>query len=720
MEKPLKIILSIVAGIVLLLVLIAGAAFLLIQPNNFKPEIIAAVKQKTGRDLVIDGDLKLAIFPALGLSTGKMTLSNATGFEQSSFASLEQSHIDVELLPLLSKKIEITGVTLSGLILNLVQNQQGIGNWEDLTARKTSPSVSTGRQSQQQIAAAATVGTAAVLSSFSVGAITIENAQVNWQDLQTGKNLQIKELQMNTGKANFNQPFGVDWSFVMVDPASDITQTVKLNTTLTVNEKFDTIGFTHSNLQTVTTGKDIPNKSITTVLTIAEGNFSRPQQNFKLTGLEFKSADLTLNASLSGEHIEDNPAFQGTIKLAPFSPNKVIKDFAIPAPVPNDANNFNKLAISFDFSTTSDVLDLKNLLLNLDDSTIKGTTSIKNFAAPAVNFDLAVDTLDIDRYAPPVNKNQKSNMNRFIALTAGMALLPVETLRNLNVNGNLAIANLKVNNLKLQDVQLGLAAKDGLINSTQTVKQLYQGEYTGNLIVDARKAQTSLAVDEKISHIQVEPFLQDLNGKAVMRGTVDAAAQLLAKGNTPAELQSSLAGTVSFANKDGAIIGFSLQKIIDKGKSLIKGTDLTVDSANNEETPFQELSGTASIQNGVLSNRDLVARTKKVRITGNGTANLNTEQLDYKLMVNWLNPAQEIPPIGINVAGTFTNPSYKLDVSALLTDNAKTKVENLINKAQTEENKAKIEHALDKLKPEEKEKLQKLAPKVGKLFKKLF
>jgi AsmA protein len=113
----------------------------------------------------------------------------------------------------------------------------------------------------------------------------------------------------------------------------------------------------------------------------------------------------------------------------------------------------------------------------------------------------------------------------------------------------------------------------------------------------------------------------------------------------------------------------------------------------------------------------LLATTKKVRVTGNGTANVNTEQLDYKLTVNWLN-ALETPPLVINVGGTFSKPSYKLDISAILED--KAKVENLINKVNTQENKEKIEHAIDKLKPEEKEKLQKLAPKVGKLFKKLF
>lgn len=713
MGKPLKIILSIVAGVVLLTMLAIAAAFLFIQPNNFKPEIIAAVKEKTGRNLVIEGDLKLAVFPTLGLNTGKITLSNLAGFPQTYFASLDESHINVELLPLLSKKIEIRGVELKGLILNLIKNQQGVSNWDDLAAKQTPPPASTGTSSQQQMTSAATVGAAAVFSSFSVGAISIENAQVNWQDLQAGKNLLIKDLKMSTDKAVFNQPFDVAWNFVMVDAQADITQTVKLNTTLTVNEKFDTIALAKCNLQTVTTGANIPNKSMSSSLTIAEGLFSKPQQNFKLTGVELKSADVALTANVSGEHLEEHPAFQGSINLAPLNPGKVIKDFALPAP--DELNKLNKLAIGFDFAATFEKVDLKNMVLTIDDTIIKGTASLDNFAY-AVNFDLAVDTLDIDRYAPPA-KNDKSATESVLALMAGVALLPTETLRKLDMDGNVTLENLKVSHLKLQDTSLHIAAKNGLVNSTQTVKQFYKGSYSGSIAVDARHAQTSLTVDEKMSHIQIEPLLQDLKGKAVMRGTVDASAQLQAKGNTPAQLQSSLMGNFSFNNKDGAIVGFSLQKLIDKGKSLIKGGDLSVDNAKNDETPFAELSGTADLHNNIITNRDLLANTKKVRVTGSGTANVNTEQLDYKLTVNWLN-ALETPPLVINVGGTFSKPSYKLDITAILED--KAKVENLINKVNTEENKEKIEHAIDKLKPEEKEKLQKLAPKVGKLFKKLF
>ena len=107
MGKPLKFMLSSIA--VLFLLLIAAVCILpfVIDPNDFKPEIAAAVKGKTGRDLVLDGELKLSLFPWIGVSTGQLALSNASGFQNPQFASVEASEIKVLLLPLLEKKLEI-------------------------------------------------------------------------------------------------------------------------------------------------------------------------------------------------------------------------------------------------------------------------------------------------------------------------------------------------------------------------------------------------------------------------------------------------------------------------------------------------------------------------------------------------------------------------------------------------------------------------------------
>lgn len=717
-RNPLKIILSIIVGLILLLVLVVSAAIFFINPNNFKPEITAAVKNNIGRDLVIDGDIKLAFFPSLGLTTGKMTLSNAAGFDKQPFASLEESHINVELLPLLSKKIEVSGIVLTKLTLNLTKTPQGVGNWQDLMSRKTTSVTPS---------SAPLPATTAVLSTFAVGAVVLDHAQINWQNQKTGKHFVIKDVNLTAAKVIFNQPVAVNLAFVMDNAESKTIQTIKLSTLLTVNEQLDNFALSHSNLQAITTGDSIPNKSLTSSLTITDSTVSLSQQNAKVTGLQFKSGDLTLDADLSGDHLKDNAVFQGKINVAEFNPTKVMKEFAIPVSAMRDANVFNKLAMNFNVTATKNSVDLQNVNLKLDESMIIGSINIKNFAMPAIAFNLAIDNLNLDRYLPPVEKNKKPITSPTIALTAGAASLPVTLLRKLNINGDLSLATFKVNDLNLQDVHFHISAKDGVVNSTQTIKQFYQGEYAGNLIMDVRNAQTVLAIDEKLSHVQIEPLLNDFKGKAVLRGTLNASAQIHGRGNTAVELKSSLNGLLKFSGKDGAIIGFSLQKMLDKGKALLKGTDLAVDSGN-EQTPFSEISGTAIVNEGLISNQDLLVRTAKVRVTGNGTANLVTEQLDYKLTANLLKEkaiataAEQFyeTPMIIAVGGTFSKPTYTLDVAALMTEKTKAKVEKVLDNLQTEENKAKIQQALDKLNPEQQEKVKKLTPKLGKLFKKLF
>ena len=62
-----------------------------------------------------------------------MALGNAAGFQDQPFATLEESDINVKLLPLLTKKIEVSRIVLKGLTLNLAKNPQGVSNWNDLT-----------------------------------------------------------------------------------------------------------------------------------------------------------------------------------------------------------------------------------------------------------------------------------------------------------------------------------------------------------------------------------------------------------------------------------------------------------------------------------------------------------------------------------------------------------------------------------------------------------
>ncbi len=134
LRKALKI-LVIALGVAIVALAITVA--LLIDPNDYKDEIIAAVKENTGRELRIEGDLKLSLFPWLGLETGGIELANAPGFGEQPFARVAAAGVRVKVLPLLQRELVVDSVTLDGLVLNLMRNRAGTTNWQDL--RTTAP-----------------------------------------------------------------------------------------------------------------------------------------------------------------------------------------------------------------------------------------------------------------------------------------------------------------------------------------------------------------------------------------------------------------------------------------------------------------------------------------------------------------------------------------------------------------------------------------------------
>src|SRR5258708_15185980 len=110
--KVLKYVLLAVGGVVALVLLALAVVVAIFDPNKYKPEIAAAVKDKTGRTLAIEGNLALTFFPSIGIAVGKTSLSEPNG--RGIFARFADARISLALLPLFSRQVVIDRVTLSG------------------------------------------------------------------------------------------------------------------------------------------------------------------------------------------------------------------------------------------------------------------------------------------------------------------------------------------------------------------------------------------------------------------------------------------------------------------------------------------------------------------------------------------------------------------------------------------------------------------------------
>ena len=121
MGRLVKILLWSVGGFATLFVLATVALYLFFDPNDFRDDISKSVKSQTGRDLTIEGDISLEIFPWLAVEVGKSSLGNAPGFGDEPMASFESASFSVRLLPaILRQEVVVGSASIESLRLNLI------------------------------------------------------------------------------------------------------------------------------------------------------------------------------------------------------------------------------------------------------------------------------------------------------------------------------------------------------------------------------------------------------------------------------------------------------------------------------------------------------------------------------------------------------------------------------------------------------------------------
>ncbi len=109
-------------------VLAAGIGIAWLDPNDYKPEIIAAVRNATGRTLTLNGPVRLgrSLWPTIEVSD--VTLANLPGGSRPDIARAERIEAQLSLPALLWRRIEVVKLTLTGPNI-LFEEVGGAPNW---------------------------------------------------------------------------------------------------------------------------------------------------------------------------------------------------------------------------------------------------------------------------------------------------------------------------------------------------------------------------------------------------------------------------------------------------------------------------------------------------------------------------------------------------------------------------------------------------------------
>ena len=692
MGKLLKVILWLVVSLVALVAIAVVVLPMVVDPNDYKAEIATAVEEQTGRTLTIEGDIELSVFPWLGLDIGPTQFSNATGFDEPAMARMEAVQVRVKLLPLLKKQLEVDKIHLSGLQLYLAKDKNGQTNWADLTG-------TTEAKDKDKAATAATPeGEGGGLERLTIGGIEITKASIHWDDQSTDSRYVVNDLSLTTGAIEPGEAFELDLQLQLVSTQPAIDTGLSLGGELLIAADFSAITVTAAKLQVDAQGDSLPAGQVNATLA-TDISLGLEAQTLLLPNIELETLGLHITGSVSGTDISsDEPRFNGTLAIAEFDPRKVLQALGEEALVTADDNVPGKADVHLAWDASLQHFAATGLTAHLDETTLNGDLKVESFDAPAITFTLALDQIDLDRYLPPVSSSNgdgaagaenKQAKAPGAKAAASSEELPLESLRQLDLNGAVTIGQLKAFNLRSRDVEIQIKADDGVLKISPLKAQLYDGAAAVDLRLDVRKDTPRISVKESLTRVQAGPLLKDLTGDDPILGTATVKADLKGVGNNVDEILKTLKGTAEFSFKEGAINGVNIAAVIREAQAALKGQPAPKQEQPNR-TDFALLSGSATVKNGLVKNDDLVMKSPLLRISGAGEVSLPKETIDYTLTTKFVGSLEgqggkdrdrlKGVSIPVHVAGTFSQPTYTPDLAVVVTEAAKAEVDKRVKK----------------------------------------
>ena len=684
--KTLKWALLGVGGLALLAIVAAVVVVATFDPNDYKPRIVDLVKRQTGRTLTIDGKIGLTLFPRIGASVGAATLSEPN--RATIFARVESAHVAVALLPLLSRRVMVDRVTLTGLAADLVRHKDGGTNVDDLTGAR-SPGGGGGAGGGK---------TPGPPFAVEVNGFELKNAALGWRDERDGTSIRLSGVSVETGRLAHRAPGKLSFS-ARVESAQpkaalqvgveagyllDIEKPGATLSAIDVKVSGDAAGLTGLDARLRAEAVEVdPGTSRVTVIrgsvTVRsrdgldataslprlalspDGVASDPMTgDFALvtparrvsakarlaaftgtpTQLRLARADLDLDVTQGDLAVRGTLGAAVALDLAAERADlaRIAGDLAVTVKgAPDRSRAIVSGAARADWRAESASGDL---VVKLDDSQIEAKVGIAHWSRPAISFDVTADRLNLDRYLPavaapaparravPAGQPPAADGKPPAAGTRDDARIDFLALVDLTATGTARIGALQARNVKAERVALTVKAAGGALDVEPISASLYQGTLSAGLSVRPRERR--VAYRQKLTGVSLGPLLRDAGDADLLEGRGDFSADVSTVGDTVRALTRGLAGTASVAVKDGAIKGVDLVGIVRSAQSLL-GARQTLEqlAQGGAKTDFSDLTASFAIKNGVAHNEDLQVKSPLVRVTGRGDVDLAEGTANY-------------------------------------------------------------------------------------------
>lgn len=641
-------------GLLLIVVGLGFALTHLFDPNDYKDEIRQLAHDKANLELTLNGDIGWSLFPWLGLELTDATLASADTPDKP-FADLRQLGLSVRVLPLLRKEMQMSDIRVDGLNLTLQRDEKGRGNWEGVgkpaQASSEAPTAATEPAPAQEPAEESSASTGQPLK-LDIDSLTLSNSRIDYHDASNGRQFTAEGIELSTGAIREGANISVKLTAFFGTNQPVLRAKTELQTQLRFDRALKRYQLEDLKLAGEASGEPFKGKTLT-FSTQGQLLLDQAAQVAEWNSLKFSANQLRAIGELKVRDLDKTAQVQGGLSIAQFDLREFLTGLGVELPATADANTLKQFELSTRLAGTPSSITLSDLSLKLDDSSFTGSLAVNDFAKQALRVQLKGDTLNLDRYLPPKNKDAsagaaRKNEVKDAVSAAGSggstplpnaptqqawsneSILPLEPLRKLDIEAGLTLGQLTLSKLPIESAVLKATAKGGVLNLQELRGDLYGGKFDVKAQLDARSDIPQLTAQKRINHVPVEKLIESQGEKAPVKGQLDLTADIRTQGNSQKAWIDALNGTARFNLGNGVLVDANLEQQLCQGIATLNRKTLSGEP-RSKDTPFQELDGSLTFRNGVASNPDLKVRIPGLSVNGNGDVDLRVLGLDYRI-----------------------------------------------------------------------------------------
>ncbi|MDF1655083.1 MAG: AsmA family protein [Coxiellaceae bacterium] len=676
MKSLAKVIGYIVLILIAILIIAAILLKTMVNPNDYRDKITQLVKQKTGRTLLIQGEIKLQYFPWLGVDVKQVTLQNPAGFSPNPFMKVGDAAIKMKLFPLFWGNVEIKNIALNDATINLITQANGTTNWGSKptnASNTTKSSKPAANNNNQQVPSKKSK------AEISIANIEIDNANVHVINRQTGQRFDLTYFNLDSSDFNLNgDSFFIKTKFSLAQAAPQLKLTMKASANIAIDQSNNDVKMSDVNVSGTIYNLYATLKKPVHFNTSFE-KLVVNQQKFELEGYVSQIANLTVKADLNADRDDGLKRIKGTIEIPNFDPNTFAKALNLQTKG-SQQFQLKKASADIKINTNNDTIILDPFTIKLDDATVNAKAVYTTKPKTNLQFSVNANKLNLDEILPASKNNRPSTgapVNKAIGQAVTGKSSPAATNPgtkttspyDTNWQGKINIGSLIVNKITFNNLRIHTTNNAGHITLAPITANLYGGDVNAQATMLANKTIPDYSFSASIAHVNLGKALMSIAHKNVMDGKANFSTQLTSSGNTQGTVMRNLSGNGQLLVNNGKLFGFNLDKLVAQATAFLKqGKVGKPQLSTGNETNFSRLSGSYHINHGILTNNDLALLTNGAMASGRGQINMVNQTINYRMQVGPRAPtiAQQPWNFPLVISGSLDHPKITPNIASIV------------------------------------------------------